>query len=557
MGRIKAIIFDLDDTLYDCSGLLTDAARRRAAKAMVDAGLPCSVDEAMCRQKDLSQRYGPRFHVFDRVAEMYGMGETVVQAALDAYNSDEVEEIAPFPDVVPTLMKFRVQGYQLFLVTTGVHRRQQTKIDLLGIRGLFDEIIVNDREVGAAREECFLDLLQRHGLTPQEVVSVGDRIHSEIRVSNYLKMTTVQMVHGRFQSLLPKNPLEEPDYKIRHIGALPDVLQTVNKRRAQRAMRIVAIGGGTGLPIILEGLKRDTTNLTAVVTVTDSGRSSGILRKDLGVLPPGDARNCLIALSSTELEEKRLYDLFRYRFEEGALKGMSFGNLFLAALEKTTGSFESALRAASEILTIEGKVLPSTLTDTHVCARLADGTVVKQEYHVRARDKAPIEEVFLEPADAAATEEVMSEIEQAELIVIGPGSLYTSVITNLLVHGITRAIRRANARVVYVCNIVTQPGQTDGHAASDHAKAVMRYLGDGMLDDVLVNNHVPPSPILQRYEADGAGLVRIDPALYELDVNVVRADLVESVDKQRVLWEKQDLLRHDPQKLGRCILDLR
>ena len=557
MARIKAIVFDLDDTLYDCSGALVDAARRRAAKAMVNAGLPCDEKKAYQLQVDLAKRHGPRYRVFDQIAERFEMGPELVETALHAYNQDEVEDIKPFPDVISVLRNLRAQGYMLFLATSGVHQRQERKIHMLGLRPHFDEIVINDSEIGAALEECYMDLLTRHGLTPQECLAVGDRIHSEIHVANYLRMTTVQMIHGRYKSLLPKNEFEEPDFRITRIGELHDILAAADKRRHREQARIVALGGGTGLPMLLQGLKAFTRNLTAIVTVTDSGRSSGALRRDLGVLPPGDARNCLIALSSSNRAGKQLYDLFQYRFGEGALAGMSFGNLFLAALEKITGSFEQSLRTASEILAIEGKVIPSTLADTHLCAVLTDGTIVRQEYNVRGVDKPPIQHAYLEPEDASATEESIIEIEQADAIIVGPGSLYTSVITNLLVRGITHAIRRSNARVIYVCNIVTQPGQTTGYSTADHVRAVLKYLGAGVLDYVIVNNHVPPAEVLKRYEESGAQLLLPDDDVRGLGPQIIEADLVEDMDQQRVLWEKQDLLRHDPEKLAHSIMELR
>ncbi len=557
MARIKAIIFDLDDTLYDCSGALVDAARRRAAAAMVKAGLPCDEEEAYRLQVDLAARHGPRCHVFDQIAERYTLDHRLVEAALHAYNRDEVEHIKLFPDVVATLHNIRAQGYALFLVTCGVHARQERKIECLGLRPFFDETVINDSEIGSALEECYIDLLRRHGLTPQECVAVGDRIHSEIRVANHLRITTVQMIHGHFQSLLPKNEFEEPDFTISRIGDLYDVLAMANKRRYREQAKMVALGGGTGLPMLLQGLKAYTNNLAAIVTVTDSGRSSGVLRRDLGVLPPGDARNCLVALSTSSKTGRQLYDLFQYRFDEGGLAGMSFGNLLLAALQKITGSFEKALRAASEILAVDGKVIPSTLADTHLCATLDDGAVVREEYNVRGLNKSPISRVFIEPEDAPATDEAVREIEQADAILVGPGSLYTSVITNLLVRGITKAIRRSEARVIYICNIVTQPGQTDGYTAADHVRAIIRYLGDGALDYVLVNNHLPPPEVWKRYEEAGAQLLAADDDLRGLGPQVVEADLVEDITSERALWEKQDLLRHDPEKLARIVMDLR
>jgi len=557
MARIKAIFFDLDDTLYDCTGSLVDAARQRAARAMVQMGLPISQKEAYQLQVELTAKHGPRYRVFDHIAERFGMGKRLVEAALRAYNRDQVSDITPFPDVIPTLRQLRTQGYRLFLVTSGLHARQERKIYLLGIRPYFDEIVINDADIGAELEESYLDLMSRHGLVAQECLVVGDRIDVEIRTANALRMTTVQMLHGRYKELVPKNELEEPDFRITAIAQIMDVLGKANRRRYREQARILCIGGGTGLPMVLQGLKRYTRNLTAIVTVTDSGRSSGRLRRDLGVLPPGDARNCLVALSSSENAGKSLYDLFQYRFDEGELEGMSFGNLFLAALEKLTGSFEKALRVASDILAIDGKVVPSTLADTHLCARLKDGTIVREEYNVRAENKPPIEEVFLDPPDAPATDEALEEIARAEAIVLGPGSLYTSVITNLLVKGITRAIRNSNARVIYICNIVTQPGQTDGYTAADHIRPIQRYLGDGVLDYVLVNNTMPPAHILKRYRAAGAEPVLPHPEARELGPQLIEADLVENIEHQRVLWEKQDLLRHDPEKVARLIMELR
>ncbi len=558
MSRIKALIFDLDDTLYDCTGTLVEAARQRAAEAMVEAGLPLTAEEGVRLQGEMTDRYGPRYTVFNRIADEYGLGEEFVAAAMAAYNSDEVDGIEPFPDTIPTLRRLRTQGYQVFLVTAGSHSRQQKKIDRLGLRTLFDDILIQDEDLGMSREKCFIELMSRHGLEPEEIVSVGDRIHSEIRIANYLKMTSVQMMHGHFKSLMPKSDLEEPDYRIHNISQVMDVLARANKRSVRGQIRVVCVGGGTGLPLVLRGLKKHTRNLTAIVTVTDSGRSSGRLRRSLGVLPPGDARNCLIALTPSERSERRLYDLFQYRFNEGDLEGMSFGNLFLAALEKITGSFEEALHAASEILAVEGRVLPATLSDSHVCARLADGTVVREEFNVRVPGKPRIAEVFLEPADAAVTDDAVEAINQADLVVFGPGSLFTSVIPNLLVQGVTAALRRSRARMIYVCNIVTQPGQTDNLTAADHIKALVGYLGDGVLDTVLINNTVPPPELVSRYEADGAHMLQPDDGLDGLGIEIIAADLVEDMSEgPRILWEKQDLLRHDPDKLANIIVDLR
>jgi len=555
MPRIKAILFDLDDTLFDCCGLLVEAARRRAARAMVAAGLPLTEEEAYEEQILLAEQHGPRYTVFDAMAERHGMPSSLAEVALAAYNSDEVGDIVPFPDVPDTLERLKAQGYKLLMCTIGVPARQQRKIERLGLEPYFDEIAIVDIETGEHREECFRGLLAGHGLRPQEVLVVGDRIQSEIKTGNAMGMLTVQMVHGRFKDQTPKSDIEEPDYKIQHIAELHNVLRVIHRRNkgAGGDPRVVAIGGGTGLPIVLQGLKGLTSNLTAVVTVTDAGRSSGRIRADFGLLPPGDMRNCLVALSDSS---QLLNDLFQYRYPEGDLAGMSFGNLFIATMAMVTGSFEAAVRETSRILAIQGKVLPSTYEDVHLCAKLEDGRIVEGEVEVRAPGKAPIADVFLKPADVAANDEAITEILGADLIVIGPGSLYSSVIANLLVPAVPEAIRSSKARRVYVCNIVTQPGQTDGYTAGDHIDAVVRYLGEGALDGVLVNSNVPPEPVLARYREEGAGLVHLDDGVSRHRVQIILDDLVETLDHHRILWEKQDLLRHDPDKLAELISSL-
>ncbi len=553
MPRIRAIIFDLDDTLYDCTGLLIDAARRRAADAMVEAGLPCSREEAYALQKELSDRFGPNYHVFDDIAKRYGMGRDLVDAALRAYNSDEVGDIKPFPDVGPTLERLRQASYLLFLVTTGVYARQERKVETLGIRRYFTDVVINDLERGLLLEDCFRGLLSRYHLRPGETAVVGDRAREELAAALRLGMTAVQMCHGRFRDERVIDGGAEPHYRIRHIFQLPTILELANRNKTPENLRILAIGGGTGLPIVLEGSKAYSRQLTAVVTVTDSGRSSGVLREELGMLPPGDTRNCLVALSETEGEQKDLYDLFCYRFDRGRFEGMSLGNLLMAALTDMTGSFEAAIMKASKILSIRGKVLPSTLTDTHVCARLADGSVVEQELNVRGLNKAPIEELFLKPANPEASPAALEEIDKADIIVIGPGSLFTSVLTNLLVPDIREAIRASNALKVYVCNVMTQPGQTDGYQSHDHVKQVEKYLGKGVLHCVVVNKTIPPRDVLDRYEADGALLVTPTEELYRMGVPVRETDLIEDVGQQRVLWDKKDWLRHHPDKLADAV----
>ncbi|MGR3309783.1 MAG: YvcK family protein [Candidatus Brocadiales bacterium] len=553
--KINAVIFDLDDTLFDCTGLLVEASRRRAARAMIEAGLPCTEEYACQLQKTLSEKYGPYYHVFDEIVKKYNMDHSLVEQAFHAYNSGEVTNIKPFPDVIPTLKQLKSDGYKLFLVTTGVHERQKKKIELLGLGPYFDNVVINDQEVGLLLEEAFRDLLESYDLSPGEVVVVGDRIGEELRIAKNLGMFAVQMLHGRFRVETAVEVSMRPDYKIKQIFQLPAALHLIDKGKTHDRLRILAIGGGTGLPIVLEGLKTYSCNLTAVVAVTDSGRSSGVIREECGVLPPGDARNCLVALSETDEQQQDLYQLFQYRFKRGSLEGMSLGNLLMAALADITGSFELGIKKASKILAIKGKVLPSTLESTHICAELNDGTIVEEEFNVRMPGKSPIKRVLLKSDNVEPLPEVLEEISKAHIIIIGPGSLFTSIIPNLLVRGMKEAIKNSRATKIYVCNIVTQSGQTDNYNISSHIKTIIDYIGDGVIQYVLVNNYLPRKEILEKYEKEGAHVLRLDNTseLKELNAKVVAADLVEDLDQPRVLWEKQDLLRHDPDRLADSI----
>ena len=550
---MKAIIFDLDDTLYDCTGSLLEASRKRAARAMVNAGLPSTEEEVYLLQKELSEKHGPYYPVFNEISNKFNMGHELVRSALKAYNSNEVTDIQLFPDVVPTLKKLAQEKYKLFLLTTGIYERQYKKIELLNLKPYFDEIIINDQEVGLLMEDSFEAIVRKYSLSPQNVVVVGDRVRGELRIAKSKGMVTVQMLHGRFKNETAYDSSNKPDYKIKRFFQLPTLLKLKDIGKTHDNLKILAIGGGTGLPIALEGLKTYSENLTAIVTVTDSGRSSGVIREQYGILPPGDVRNCLVALSETEEQEKDLYQLFQYRFNKGSLNGMSLGNLLMAALTDITGSFDQAIKKASKILTIKGRVLPSTLTSTHICAELKDGSVVEEEFNVRSPQKAPIERVFLKSNDVECPPDAISEIEKADIIVIGPGSLYTSVISNLLVGGIKAALQRTKAVKIYLCNIVTQPGQTDNYTASDHIKAIIKYLGEGILDYVLVNNNFPREEIIEKYRKQDADIVALDENLEKNNVAIEVIDLIENIEQKRVLWEKQDLIRHDPEKLADSI----
>jgi uncharacterized cofD-like protein len=298
---------------------------------------------------------------------------------------------------------------------------------------------------------------------------------------------------------------------------------------------------------MLRGLKLFTTNITAVVTVADDGGGSGILREDLGILPPGDIRNCILALANTE---PTMEQLLQYRFTEGMLKGQSFGNLFLAAMIGISNSFEEAVKRMSEVLAVSGKVLPVTVEDVRLIAELENGTIIRGESkipEIQQKENSRIKRIYLEPSPAAPFEEVLVDILNAEAIVLGPGSLYTSVIPNLLVDGICDAIETSKAIKIYVCNIMTQPGETLGYTATDHIKALFDH-GLKSLDYVIVNKGEIPEEYRQRYIRDLSEPVKYDKEEIEkMGIKVVEEDLVTV---------KQEYIRHDEQKLAEIIVDL-
>ena len=294
---------------------------------------------------------------------------------------------------------------------------------------------------------------------------------------------------------------------------------------------IVVIGGGTGASTLLKGLKRYTENITAIITVGDDGGGSGVLREDLGMLPPGDIRACLLALANTEPTMEKL---FQYRFDNGSLKGQSFGNLFLAAMNGIYGNFEKAIKETSNVLAITGKVYPMTLENVKLIARLDNGELVEGESmipKVAADRNAKINRIFMEPKKSNPIEEGVLAIKNADLIVLGPGSLYTSVIPNLLVNNIVDKIYGAKAKKVYVGNIMTQRGETDNYTLSDHVQSILNHSREGFFDYVIANDQEIPSDILKKYEDEGAKPVNILESdrikLRKKNISLIEADLLE------------------------------
>ncbi len=336
---------------------------------------------------------------------------------------------------------------------------------------------------------------------------------------------------------------------VRSIGAavIPEDRELVDvifeKRHLEHGPRVTAIGGGTGLASLLRGLKTRTGNLTAVVTVADDGGSSGRLR-ETGMLPPGDIRNCIAAMSTVE---PLVTQLFQHRFSgRGELDGHSFGNLFIAAMEDVTGDFVTAVRETSKVLAIRGEVLPATLSQVTLGARLQDGTSVRGQVNVN-KAPAPIVSAFLEPHAPPALDEAVEAILHADLVVLGPGSLYSSIVPNLLVPGIADAVRRTRAVKVYICNIMTQPNETLGYRASDHVRALTQALGGQCLDFVLLNGTPPSRPSLERYEDKGAAFVEPDVAAVEaLGPRVILDDFIS----------EQSYVRHHSPRLAERLFRL-
>lgn len=325
-------------------------------------------------------------------------------------------------------------------------------------------------------------------------------------------------------------------------GRLVDLIY--EKRRLESGPAVTVIGGGHGLSVLLRGIKEATSNVTAVVTVADDGGSSGRLRSDLGMIPPGDMRNCLVALADTEpLMEK----LFQYRFEgKSELAGHSFGNLFIAAMNEVTGDMETALKESSKVLAVKGRVLPASNEHLRLDALMTDGTIVEGESHI-PEAKKHIRRVSLYPRHAAPVQSALDAILSADIVLLGPGSLYTSIMPNLLVDGVADTLRQSRAIKVYICNVMTQPGETDGYTAAQHVKAILDHAGKGVVDYALVNEAKVPVQTAQAYAAQGSYPVAVDAAaLNRLGVGVISADIVSATDPGH----------HDPAKLTRQVMKL-
>jgi len=309
----------------------------------------------------------------------------------------------------------------------------------------------------------------------------------------------------------------------------------------KRNVKIAGIGGGTGLSTLLEGLKHWTKDITAIVTVTDDGGSSGRLRKDFNILPPGDIRNCIVSLAEPN---SLISELFQYRFKgKSDLSGHSFGNLFITAMTEITGSFAKGILEASHVLAIKGKVLPSTLENVVLGAKFTDGVQVLGQTKIVAYSN-PIEKVFLVPDNPPAYTGVLKTFKEADIIILGPGSLFSSIIPNLLVKGVAQSIKKSKARKIYICNIMTQPGETDNFTVADHLFAVEKYLGCNV-DYLIINSGKIAENLIKKHVRKNSFVV-VDDSNKLIDRSrIIREDIVSN----------KDHVRHDPEKISRVIFE--
>ena len=331
----------------------------------------------------------------------------------------------------------------------------------------------------------------------------------------------------------------------------------------RNGMNVVSIGGGLGAVQVMRGMKNHTDNLTGIIAVTDTGRSTGIVREFAQIPAPGDIRNALATLAGDS--DSLLARAMQHRIvAPGApkLDGMAFGNLFIAALTQMSGSFRQAIQQIADFLDVQANIYPVTEENTHICAELMDGTIVEQELNVRQLDKAAIKRIFVQNPEATVYPPCLDALRQADLITIGPGSLFTTTIACLAFREISQAIRDSRALKVYVCNTTTQPGQTDDYSLADHVQQVVSYLGIGILDYVVLNASPPAAELMELYAREKVNvLLPTDGELHKIrtmNVEPVLADVADTQSGRRELWQKQDTIRHNPALIAKtllCLLD--
>ena len=636
MKNTRAIIFDLDGTLFDLDPLV-QAARKRVARHLYVHGFFASESYALSRINDLELRHGPYYSSSPYYFAFYDIAKALQRDKPDrlaayinrqrpnhrsledtdsieafvaeleyVYNSEAVEDVKLFPGAVQTLQELRGADCLLFLVTFGRTLRQKNKIDLLNIAPYFHRIV---NQGPPSHDYWFAELIKDHKFSPEEVVCVGDRAKDEIRAGNRLGCTTVWMRRGRYAEEEPGEG-DRPTHQIRLLPQLSTLIHLARMDKDPRRLKVAALGGGTGLPIVLRGIQTYTDNPTAVVAVTDTGASSGRIRWNLGVQPPGDIRNALTALADRRRVSHGLTRVFQHRFpdserEAGIFRNDNIGNFLIAALTQQLGDFQKAIQTAGDMLRIRGEVFPATNQNVDICAELENGEQRYTEWMVRKTGKSPLKHAYLVangeilrelqqpggalyrkddsqtgqvevharpgrdycPArnEARAPRGAVQAIADADIVVLGPGSLFTSVITNLLVPDIRRALcARHHGKTFYVCNIVTQPGQTDRFSASDHLRAILRHFQErhsGFLDHMLVQDpeafHSPGGrkwrPVLNAYLNDGKEPVSCDPDEIRPLVTCTVTDLLEDYTSEVKSRRAGDFISHNPDRVADAV----
>lgn len=329
----------------------------------------------------------------------------------------------------------------------------------------------------------------------------------------------------------------------------------------KNGINVVSIGGGLGAVQVMRGMKNYTNNLTGIIAVTDTGRSTGIVREFAQIPAPGDIRNALATLALDN--DSLLTQVMQHRIVapgNSQLDGMAFGNLMIAALTQMSGSFVQAIQQISDFLDVQADIYPVTEENTHICAELMDGTIVEQELNVRQLDKAAIKRIFIQNPEAVVYEPCLEALRNADLITIGPGSLFTTTIACLAFKEISQAIRDSNATKVYICNTTTQPGQTDDYSLSDHVQQVVSYLGIGVLDYVVLNASQPSEDLMQLYAREKINvLVPTKEEVHKIrtmNVKPYLADIADTKSGKRELWQKQDTIRHNPELIAKTLLKI-
>ncbi|KAL8003406.1 putative ATP-dependent RNA helicase DEAD-box, LPPG:FO 2-phospho-L-lactate transferase CofD/UPF0052 [Plasmopara halstedii] len=597
--RIRAVAMILDDVLYDHSKLLSHLAIERGIAQLLAEDAFLTAAAAFEALQTFRNAYGlrKRFPRFVDSLVQSRLSPIQAQRVIKAYyesNVPEAQSITPFPGVRKALLNILRDGEvcQLALLLIGKPDVQRARLQALGVDDLFHQIVhINSNPSLAQLISAVEQLARQLQVPPSAVMFVGRKAFYEIKAANTVGMLTVRMHFGKYASVMPTDEMEQSNYQIESIEQLVPIVKLANQQILQP--KIVAIGGGTGLAVLLKELRHYPAELTAVVTVFDSGRHSGSLRKCLGILPPGDIRNCLVALSdSDELMSK----LMNYRFQENFMEGCSLGNLLLAALTDLQGGFDRAISTISDILKINGSVLPATLESTELCAELMDGSVVTSEVNVRspfmpdddaesrsefnlstsspsempsamlskpAKErvrKAPIKRVYLQNQNVEAYLPAVRAIEDADIIILSPGGFYTSIVANLLVPGIRDAIVRSTGATVYISNVTTQNGQTDGYTLEKTLEELSKYLGANAIDYVIANNTKPPKDTIAPYLERGEELLLPTPGMTAMKHPVLIQGQIyqENLAAGRVVreWNKTPMLKHSGSRVAAILYSI-